>query len=689
MTTGFRAALGLAAGLAFSALRAQPIDMSAVRASEEFRRGIDAFHAGLMNESILSLEKALALDPAQGLFKAWLGEAYYRSGLESTALGLWQELADSGAASEALAAKAEIVRSRRLGALGAAQSRSYVEQSEFPGSSGGQKFFSKPSSVLPLESGGLIVCSFAGRELVRFDANGVVRQRYTVPLTGLDKPYEALLLEDGSLLVSEFGADRVSRFDASGRYAGSFGSKGRGPGQFVGPSSMCADGEGFVYVVDFGNQRVQKFGVDGRFALELGKPSFGFQGLEEPTGVAWDGARLLVADAAMGAIHAFDASGNYIESIGKGLLSRPEGLVIAPSGGILIADTRRILEMPLDGSGATVLYALAEGAKGRFVKAAYDANGNLLVADFDLSRVAVLTDLGSLYSGLFVRVDRVRSGSFPRVSVEFSVEDRYGKPIVGLGPSNFRLSERVRKAGVDGAPAAEGFSIASVEEFTLEWSGSNVDKLDIAFLVERSDATRDQGRAIQEAVRTIASGLLAKDSVRLVSASSQASLDAEGAAKAVAAASQGAYSADWKFDSGLRLAANALVAAGPRRAVIYIGTGRLAEGGLARYGLSQLSAYLRNNGIEFHFVSLENRGPDSEIAYLVERSGGSSMYLYRAGGIQGLGETLRKKANGRYCASFVSKADSNFGQDYLSASIEAYHLKRSGRAETGYFAPLR
>ena len=41
-----------------------------------------------------------------------------------------------------------------------------------------------------------------------------------------------------------------------------------------------------------------------------------------------------------------------------------------------------------------------------------------------------------------------------------------------------------------------------------------------------------------------------------------------------------------------------------------------------------------------------------------------------------------------YTISYKSALPTNFGKDYLPVEVEAYLLNRSGRAESGYFAPL-
>ena len=43
---------------------------------------------------------------------------------------------------------------------------------------------------------------------------------------------------------------------------------------------------------------------------------------------------------------------------------------------------------------------------------------------------------------------------------------------------------------------------------------------------------------------------------------------------------------------------------------------------------------------------------------------------------------------GVYQFSFTSALPTNFGMNYLPLEVEVYLLNRSGRDETGYFAPL-
>ena len=83
-------------------------------ASDEFRLGVQAYYKGAFNESILQFENALSYLPNDNLILDWLGKAYYKTGLEGSALGYWQTASDNGYGGILLQNKIEIVRATTL-----------------------------------------------------------------------------------------------------------------------------------------------------------------------------------------------------------------------------------------------------------------------------------------------------------------------------------------------------------------------------------------------------------------------------------------------------------------------------------------------------------------------------------------------------------------------------------------------
>ena len=73
-------------------------------------------------------------------------------------------------------------------------------------------------------------------------------------------------LPDGTFFVSDgYVNTRVVKFDKNGKYLMSWGTKGKGPGQFDLPHSIDIDRNRRVYVADRSNSRIQVFDENGKF----------------------------------------------------------------------------------------------------------------------------------------------------------------------------------------------------------------------------------------------------------------------------------------------------------------------------------------------------------------------------------------------------------------------------------------
>jgi hypothetical protein len=153
------------------------------------------------------------------------------------------------------------------------------------------------------------------------------------------------------------------------------------------------------------------------------------------------------------------------------------------------------------------------------------------------------------------------------------------------------------------------------------------------------------------------------------------------------AASGGAFSPRWRFDTAIRLAASDLLAGEKKRAVVFVSSGVMGELAFEQYSLSELAAYLANNGAVFYAVILDGKAGE-ELRYLCEETGGEVVYLYQSSGVGPAIKSIGTKASGSYSLRYRSALPTNFGRDLLAIEAEVYLLERSGRDRIGYFAPL-
>ncbi|HTX71756.1 MAG TPA: 6-bladed beta-propeller, partial [Rectinemataceae bacterium] len=420
-------------------------DIASPGAAEQLRLGVQAYNRGRYAESILILEKSLAYQPDSPLIKYWLGRAYYKSGFEETALRIWDPLLQSPSSPPFLRAKAELIRSSRS-LTEPAGTYSFVEVARYEGRAGKTSLFLRPSSLMPLRDGSLLVVGHGSNELLTLDSDGVVRKRDRGGLDGFDRPFGLARLPDGTLFLSEFNGDHIVRIAPDGSLR-RIGARGRGAGQFIGPQYLASDDAGYIYVTDYGNNRICKLDSEGNFILAFGAKvaDSGFDGLASPSGIVVKDGVVYVADSLRKAIFRFDGDGNYLGALGQSQLHFPEGLALWSGGtALLIADTDRIVSIDLASETLSVVYTAAD-RRARIVDAAPDHNGNVVYCDFDASALAVISESSQLASGYDVEIERIVSDAFPIVDVDVTVRDRSGAPVVGLRNGNFYLTERITR----------------------------------------------------------------------------------------------------------------------------------------------------------------------------------------------------------------------------------------------------
>ena len=400
-------------------------------ASEEFRRGVQAYYKGAFNEAIVQFEKALSFLPNDNLILDWLGKTYYKSGLEGSALSYWQTASDNGYGGLLLENKIEIVRERRVTGDSSDKLMRLSEAGSFPGEFQGNMIYSGPVSVQPNYDGTIWLVAYNSNELLLLNQNGKVIDRIEGPINGFDRPCDILKLHNGNLLVSEHAGDRLALLNSKGRFQSYIGTKGRGLGQMVGPLYLAQDYLERIYVTDYGNRRVDVFDKDGNPVFFFGGKQGDFAGLKGPTGIAIIDETVYVADDQTGAVYEFDRSGNFLRELcEKETFKKPEAIKVW-NGSLIICDVNRIVSIDYD-TGALFEYARTGNAPSRVTLANPDVNGNVIVSDFIANEVYVMSKVQELVGGLFVQIEQLDASKFPQITLELRVENRHRQPVVGL-----------------------------------------------------------------------------------------------------------------------------------------------------------------------------------------------------------------------------------------------------------------
>ena len=650
----------------------------ALSAAEAFRLGVHAYNRFSYNEAILSFERALSFRPGEAIILDWLGKAYYRSGFEETALRRWREALDiygrNSGVGMLLNSRIETVSNRRFLMPIADDGVRYVGAGRYPGKNEDKFLYRQPTSVLPNNDGTIWIIAYGSNEIININVNGIERIRRRGPLNGFDRPYDMVRGLDGRMYLSEYRGSRISVLDSEGRWLSYIGSRGLGQGQFVGPQHLTIDEDGYLYAVDYGNRRISKFDPDGKFILSFGLKSSIFPGMLSPTGIAAGKGKIFVADSAAKAIYSFDPNGNFLGRLAAENLKGPESMRFLSDNTLLVADANRILQIDTDSAIVREL-GLAGTDKTRITGADMDRNGNITAANFTAGEVTVMTRFDDLASGLFVQIRNIYTQQFPKITIELTVEDRLRRPIQGLDNNNFLITESGRPV-MDQVLINQGFYNPGA---------------DISLLVEKSDITaglRDDLTAAARDINRAISEMKSTKIVSVVSAAAQPRRENHSSSLENAVRGAGDYTRAWRFDQGLRLAATDLLTASSKRSVVYIGSGSLGDLAFEQYGLSEMAAYLANNGIVFNAVIIGGGQVSGGIEYMCRETGGRYMHLYRPRGIGELIKSTAEISTGLYSFTYNSQLQTDFGRAMLPVEAEVYLMERSGRDNTGYFAPL-
>jgi len=652
-------------------LRAQNIDMDEVNANEEFRIGVNSFHQGYFNKAILAMERSLALKPENSLVREWLGRCYYQSGYENAALNEWDNLIRIGSAGEALTNLRNMVYERR-GLLKELKERDpWVELLQLNTNRTGETLFSRPTSVDASRNGtgGYYVVNFAGGIIQKYDANGNLVDRFDGGIDSFNHPFDIKVLPDGRMLVSEYSGDRITLTSDQGYRTLTIGATGTGEGKLLGPQYLALSGN-YFYITDWGNSRVVKYNMEGEFILQFGRKSTYFEGLKGPSGIVVSEGVVYVADTDLGKIFAFDESGNFLYPLVEEGLAAPEGLTLRDNGDLLIADGSRILDFDFATETLKEIFELPLAEKGRIMKTAFDENNNLIVPDFNNNRISLMTELSTLYGGLFLTINRIDTSAYPEVLVDFTVQDRYGEPCVGLDISNFLIKEN-------------GNYLNRMEQYDR-----GID-LAVSYLFQSSRDVIASRERIRESLLELLNSRKGGDRFSYqATAETPYALVQEGQNPLEGLEKNWSVRENYQLDTALRLASTDLINDRRRRALFFFTDGKLYDDAFDTYGLVETGQFMKNNSILFYPVYVDGASRNEELDYLAEETGGEGVYLLRDRGLGEILEDIRLKRMGDYTLSFISLSQNDFGRAYLPLSVEVNYLKKSGRDEIGYFAPL-
>ena len=137
----------------------------------------------------------------------------------------------------------------------------------------GKGLFGNPHGLRVDPQGKIWVTDNGDHQVMRFSPDGKLEltlgikgKAATTPET-FNRPTDVAFSPDGRhVYVSDgYGNARVVRFSYDGKYELTWGTPGKGPGQFNTVHNLAVDSAGEVYVSDRENNRIQIFSAEGKF----------------------------------------------------------------------------------------------------------------------------------------------------------------------------------------------------------------------------------------------------------------------------------------------------------------------------------------------------------------------------------------------------------------------------------------
>jgi hypothetical protein len=316
------------------------------------------------------------------------------------------------------------------------------------------------------------------------------------------------------------------------------------------------------------------------------------------------------------------------------------------------------------------------GHTKRLIQQTATPNGEVLGADFDLSRIVLITDTTSLYAGLFVHVDRINSTKFPEIYADISVETRLGRPVVGLAMDNFIVTEN-------------HFSVGPT---VMALANKDVNTTDVSFVIERSPDFEAFLSDARQQVADLYDLATRRGRIEAISAGEIPEKEAdfgETRLRFITQSLRGGPSPQWKLGAAVRMAGDDLLTAvtGARRAIIFFTRGAPNGAVYAPYSLTELAAYLRNNSIALYPVVFGPKGAGDELSYLASESGGTVFDGFAPGGMRDVLASVSTRLVPTYTVRYTSPTPAQFGDVYIPFEVEVTVQKTSGRDESGYYAP--
>lgn len=650
-----------------------------------FENGIRAFHNTQYEMAISEFVKSLSYQNENHLARLFLGEAYRKAGYEKNALYSWNTLLSMGYESTGLRNKISYLYNRSGMLSDIFVDKNYIIRTDLRGHYEGenQVHFLNPAQIAVGKNNHYYLASFSTGKVVEIDANLEIIRSVMTANPVLQKPFGVVEASNGDIYVSDFAADKVLRINRFNMVTQTIGFKGIGEGALLGPKYMTLDEYDCLYVVDSGNQRINKYSADGVILNSFGKVGEGK--LTEPGGIIYRNNEIFVADRKRHEIVVFDTDGNYLRAFGSDYLDAPYDLTVDKLGRFIIVCEKKIWVYEPESGLTYVMDAMGERLQ-RGVSISVDMEDNILVGDFNSSRLFVMSLERRRYNSIYVNAERIISSKFPDVHLMVRVEkDDFSVPI-GLTSKNITIYENNRHVPIVGLGYTKILNETSDIALVLDNNKKLLPFKDkIGVLIDRwmKSANGNTNLLLANTVdmKSTTNGNLNRHraAVSLPLGSTRLEfLDAIEHLSGVDVVDKGELFKTVFYRMTERFS---------KKDIIFITNGEETGNDFEQFKIEDVIQFALNNDIRIHVVAFADGNLSGIYKNMAYRTGGNYLSAYQQSETKDLLTDIENNKGKIYVLSYVSEATSRFGREPVNVEIEINYGGTKGVGTSIYFPP--
>ena len=653
----------------------QNINLSEEYSLDEFQNGVRSFHNSEYERAITYFFKSLGFDKNNFLAKYFLGESYRKAGYEKNAIFTWNNLLSNGYEERSLRNKLAYLYNKRGNLSEININKNLLLREDLRGyydDSDTIPIFLKPSQISVDKNNHYYIASFLTGLVVEMDSNlKVIRNHFPLPFK-LRKPFGVVVDDEGYLYVSDFENDVIVVFDRKGMLINKIGYKGIGKGAFLGPQYLLFDDNEDLYVVDSGNRRINKYRKNGDILFSFGGGENKDINLIHPAGMFYYNDKIYVCDKGNNKVIVFDKSGNYISTFGEGKLKKPYDITRDKFGRFLILCEKKMWGYEEDNALWYVIDAMGNRLE-RGISLVLDKENNILVTDYNTSRLFVFSNERERYTNLNVNIEKIFSQNFPDVHVVLNVEkDDFMVP-KGITAGNVTVFENSKIVNVIGETYTQ-LRDDNTDILIIYDKNEGMKKYskDFNLIADRWLRNKKKNTSVGFISINKSEAILEEDfnSTRLSVLESINNKESASYTDKGAAIKYGIYHMLKRFSKkAIVLVTNSLE------------TGRDFE----RFELENCLALARNNNIPIYIVSFLDGQLSPVYSYLAEKTNGDYYRAYRTKDLQYLFKRIEETQSKEIVISYNSVSTSRFSKEPISVEVEVNYVGMTGIAKSIYY----